>query len=139
GEFETAKKYCVEALRLSSQEEALLECMRGINRELIRMYEARLKEGSASERDILELGWCYLQNEEAGKGVQLLEGRTVGSGEEGEYHNLLSKCCFVERRYQDAAAEARRCISCIREEAAAREEEAAEEERGKETAKIPGR
>src|SRR5699024_3063290 len=98
-----------------------------------------LKEGSASERDILELGWCYLQNEEAGKGVQLLEGRTVGSGEEGEYHNLLSKCCFVERRYQDAAAEARRCISCIREEAAAREEEAAEEERGKETAKIPGR
>ena len=139
GEYETAKKYCVEALRLSSQEEALLECMRGINRELIRTYEERLEAGTASERDVLELGWCYLQNEEAEKGVKLLEGRTVGTGEQGEYHNLLSKCYFVERRYRDAAEEARRCVACIREEAAAREAQADLEKKGKEEAKIPGR
>lgn len=139
GEYEKAKTYCVEALRLSSQEEALLECMRGINRELIQIYGKRMGEGTASARDILELGWCYLQNEEAEKGTELLEGQTVGKEEEGEYHNLLSKCLFVERRYREAAEEARKCLTCIREEAAAREEKAPEEEKGRENVKIPGR
>ena len=151
GEYAPAKKYCVEALRLSSQEEALLECMRGINRELIQIYKGRMQGGTASGRDVLELGWCYLQNEEAGKGVELLKGWTAGREEIAEYHNLLSKCYFVERKYQAAAEEARKCIPCIEKEAKTRAEEkkkaAESEEAGaksdqaedKELARIPGR
>ena len=80
--------------------------MRGINRELIRLYQGRVADGTASDRDILELGWCYLQNEEAGKGLELLLGRAMGRAEAGEYHSLLSKCFFVERKYREAAKEA---------------------------------
>ena len=137
GEYEEAKKYCVEALRLSSQEEALLECMRGINRELIRLYQGRMADGTASDRDVLELGWCYLQNEEGKKGLELLLGRVMGRTEAGEYHNLLSKCFFVERKYREAAKEAETCIPCIEEEAAARDGQ--QEGASRERERIPGR
>ena len=139
GEFEKAKEYCVEALRISSQEEELVKCMHSVNRELIRIYEKKLQEGVASDKDVMELGWCYLQNEEAQKGVELLEGRTVETAKIAEHHNLLSKCYFVERQYQKAAEEAKKCIPCIEAEAAAREAEASEEEKGKEKGRIPGR
>ena len=132
GEYEKAKKYCVEALRLSSQEEVLLECMRGINRELIRIYEERLSAGTAENRDVLELGWCYLQNEEAEKGAVLLEERSMeNAAEAAEYHNLLSKCRFVECRYLEAAEEAEKSILCLEREG--------QTEEGQEGNRIPGR
>lgn len=132
GEYEKAKKYCVEALRLSSQEEVLLECMRGINRELIRIYEERLSAGTVENRDVLELGWCYLQNEEAEKGAALLEERSMeNAAEAAEYHNLLSKCSFVECRYLEAAEEAEKSILCLEREG--------QTEEGQEGNRIPGR
>lgn len=113
GEYETAKRYCVEALRLSSQEEQLLDCMRGINRELVRLYEDRLGKGEISGRGILELGWCYLQNEEPEKAVKLLQGKTVEEWETAEYHNLLSKCFFAEQEFKQAAEEAEKSVFCM--------------------------
>ncbi len=139
GNYEKAKEYCVEALRVSSQEEALMECMRGINQELMRMYEEQVEKGEISDDNVMELGWCYLQNEMAGKGIELLEGRIVDDKHSAEYHNLLSKCYFVENRFVDAAQEAKDCIPCIETEAKAREEDAKEGEEGKEQTKIPGR
>lgn len=142
GEYEKAKKYCVEALRLSSQEEVLLECMRGINRELIRLYRGKLANGEISGRGILDLGWCYLQNEEAEKGMELLKERSFEEAEEAEYHNLLSKCCFVEQRYQEAAKEALQSAFCMermeeKEKAVSAEPEQAEA--AEEKKRIPGR
>ena len=138
-EFEKAKDYCVEALRISAHEEALLDCMRSINQELMKLYESRMQAGEASEDDMMELGWCYLQNEQGVKGVELLEGRTVSARYCAEYHNLLAKCYFVENRFADAAKEARACIPAIEVEAEAREAEAKEKEKGNQKEKIPGR
>lgn len=138
-DYEKAKEYCVEALRISANEEVLLDCMRAINLELMRMYEERVSLGTASDDNVMELGWCYLQNEEGGKGVALLEGRTIADKHCAEFHNLLSKCYFVENRFADAVAEAKLCIPAIDREAAAREAEAKEEEKGKQQEKIPGR
>lgn len=139
GEYEKAKEYCVEALRVSSQEEALLECMRGINEELMRLYEGRVAKGEASNDDVMELGWCYLQNEEAQKGVDLLEGRSMEDKHIAEYHNLLSKCYFVVNRFQEAAEEAKKCIPCIQIEADARDAQAEEGKKGEQQERIPGR
>ncbi len=139
GEYEKAKKYCVEALRISSQEDALLECMHGINEELIKLYEDRLEKKEATDEDIMELGWCYLQNEMTGKGVSLLEGRAMEEKYCAEYHNLLSKCYFMEDRIREAAEEARECIPCIEREANARQAEADGDDGKKEQDKIPGR
>ena len=138
-DYEKAKEYCVEALRVCSTEDALLDCMRSINQELMHLYEGRVADQTASDDNVMELGWCYLQNEEGAKGITLLEGRTVADKHAAEYHNLLSKCYFVENRFADAVAQAKACIPAIVIEAAAREEEAKEEEKGKQQEKIPGR
>lgn len=138
-EYEKAKEYCVEALRVSSQEEALLECMHGINEELIRIYEERAVKGEISDDDLMELGWCYLQNEQPEKGVTLLEGRTVADKHAAELHNLRSKFYFVVNRFADAAEEAKKCIPLIEIEAKAREDEAEEDKKGEQQERIPGR
>ncbi len=134
-----AKEYCVEALRVSSQEEALLETMRDINQSLMKLYEERLEKEEISDDDVMELGWCYLQNDLFGKGVALLEGRTMGDSKKAEYYSLLSKCYLMEQQYQKAVDAARACIPCIQTEAEAREAEAEEEEKGKQLDRIPGR
>lgn len=139
GEHEKAKEYCVEALRISSQEEALLETMHDINQSLMKLYEERIEKGEASDEDLMELGWCYLQNDLSGKGVELLEGRTIGESRRAEYYSLLSKCYLMEQQYQKAVDAARACIPCIQAEAEAREAEAKEEDKGKQMERIPGR
>ena len=139
GDAVKAKEYCVEALRISSQEEALLETMHNINQSLMKLYEERIEKKEASDEDVMELGWCYLQNDLSGKGVELLEGRTVGESRKAEYYSLLSKCYLMEQQYQKAVDAARACIPCIETEAKAREEEAKEEDKGKQMERIPGR
>ena len=136
---EKAKEYCVEALRISSQEEALLEIMRDINQSLMTLYEERIGSGEASDDDVMELGWCYLQNDLSEKGVKLLEGRMVGESRRAEYYSLLSKCYLMEQQCQKAVDAARACIPCIEAEAQAREVEAKEEDKGKQLERIPGR
>lgn len=139
GEPERGKEYCVEAMRVSAQEEELLACMRELNTQLISLYEERLRTGQAEEKDILELGWCFLQNDRASEGAALLEGRSMSAVRRAEYHNLLSKCCFMMEQYERAVSEAKETLNHIEEEAAAREAEAKEEEKGKEREKIPAR
>lgn len=139
GEHEKAKEFCVEALRISSQEDALLETMHDINQSLMKLYEERIAKEEASDEDVMELGWCYLQNDLSGKGVALLEARTVGESRRAEYYSLLSKCYLMEQQYQEAVDAARACIPCIETEAKAREAEAKEEEKGKQLERIPGR
>ncbi len=139
GAHEKAKEYCVEALRVSSQEDALLETMRDINQSLMKLYEERVEKDEASEEDVMELGWCYLQNDLPGKGMELLEGRTMEEKRRAEYYSLLAKCYLMEQQYQKSVDAARACIPCIEAEAQARDAEASEEEKGKQLERIPGR
>ena len=139
GEPERGKEYCVEAMRVSTQEEELIACMRELNTQLISLYEERMSTGQAEEKDVIELGWCFLQNDQASKGAAILEGRSVSALRKAEYHNLLSKCYFLMEQYDGVISEAEKTLAHIEVEAEAREAEAKEEEKGKEKEKIPAR
>lgn len=139
GEYKKAKEYCVEALRVSSQEEALLECMRSINEKLMQLYEESAAKKEASEDDLMELGWCYLQNEVPEKGIALLEVLSVSDSYCAEYHNLLSKFYFVKNRFADALKEARACIPAVEKEARARDAKKEDSSKESQLEKIPGR
>lgn len=127
---EKAKEYCVEALRVSAQEEELLGWMREINHSLMEIYERRVQKGEASEEDVLELGWCYLQNDMGGKGVELLKNREISGKRRAESYNLLSKCYFTQAQYKESIDAGEQGIACSR---------ACEPEDEEEKAKIPGR
>lgn len=101
GEYETAKEYAIEALKVAC-DDSLNEAIRTINAHLLENFERQMREDPAALRPRLEAGWCYLQNDECDKALALLEGVAAGEADATEYHNLMGKLFCSEARYADA-------------------------------------
>lgn len=104
GEYRQAKK-CAEKVLSSGSDEAFMELLVKINREIEKELESRYRE-SGSWESALELGWCYLQDGRVSRGIRLaLKLKDILPAEkEAEYNGLLAKLYAEQAEYEDSIA-----------------------------------
>lgn len=99
GDYEKAKEYSIEAVKISSQDSELQDQIKKINLVLIEQYRERLTNDENDMKCRLELGWCYLQNEELIKGIILMNAGKPDESQQMEYHNLLGKLYYSNEQF----------------------------------------
>lgn len=124
GDYEKAKTHCVEALRVSSNEEELLNELTTINKILIDIYEKELDE----QKELLfkrhlEMAWCYLQNHLAEEGISHLSDRQPDIENAAEFHSVLGRLYYMKKDYYETVEQAKQWIEAIEEEEKKEEEE----------------
>lgn len=122
GEMEKAKSYTIEALdggtASGNRDPETTEQLRNINGELIKQYRKSLEENPDNMKAVLELGWCYLQNERLTDGLALLAGRIPDEEFREEYYNLMGKIYFANEQLERAKEYIGIWMECLEQQAA---------------------
>jgi len=98
--FEEAKTKSVNFLDKYGNVDIVIGYLQIANKNLIGQYEESYKKGD--KESLLELGWCYFQNEEFEKCISLLETYEPDSESEFEYCNLKGRCLLANENYEKA-------------------------------------
>lgn len=104
-EYYRAKKIGEDMLELEMGTPRLYELLEQLNISLIECYEKALSEQeniyNLSHQEIVyELGWCYLQNQQSDKGLQLMKNVTPEEMSEYEYYNLYGRLLLEAEQYE---------------------------------------
>lgn len=108
GQYREAKK-CAEKVLAAGSDDAFMELLVKINRELEKGLEADYRENKGWKSG-LELCWCYLQDGKIARGIRLaleLE-KLLPPEKEAEYYGLMAKLYVEEAQYEEAIAMTRR-------------------------------
>lgn len=103
-QYREAKK-CAEKVLAAGSDEAFMELLGKVNKEIEVELETRYRESREWEA-ALELCWCYLQDGKVSRGIQLaltLE-KLLPPEKEAEYNGLLSKLYVEQAEYEDSLA-----------------------------------
>lgn len=115
-EYEKAKEYCINAIK-SGHDPEVEELLRKINLCIMDQFRSKLKEDENDMRARLELGWCYLQNEEYTQGIALMTAVSPKDDEnKGEYHNLLGKLYYAQNLPDKSEIHLKQWIECLEQE-----------------------
>lgn len=114
-EYEKAKEHCIEAIKVSHDPE-LDGMLRDINTCIMDGFREKLQADPDDMRARLELGWCYLQNEEYTKGIALVTAKEPDEATESEYHNLLGKLYYAKELPEKAEEHVKLWIQCLEKE-----------------------
>lgn len=124
-EYKKAKKHIEAAIAMlgNGQEPELVEDMKAINECLIEEYETTEKKDELDFKQHLSVGWCYLQNYLAERGIAQLEKQNPPKEHEAEYYSLLSRLYQMAEQYDKSIEHAKHWKSCIEQETPETEEE----------------
>jgi len=98
--FEDAKTYSVNFLDKYGNVDLVINYLQTANKNLIQQYEKKSEQGDIES--LLELGWCYFQNEEFEKCISLLDTYVPDKENEFEYCNLKGRCLLANEKYDKA-------------------------------------
>lgn len=84
---------------------------------LVQLERKRKEAGTREELDeiLLEMAWCYYQEEKTEKTMELLEAITPGEDTYYDYHNLKARVLTSQERHAEAIPELRLWLSMILE------------------------
>ncbi|MDE6434850.1 MAG: tetratricopeptide repeat protein [Lachnospiraceae bacterium] len=128
GNPEDAKELVEDILEERVQDVECMQLLDEINEELVKTYESALsekedmipEEDSKEEKDgetvrelSFKLGWCYYQQKEFEKGIQLLDG--LDEGEDYDYINLRCRLYLANENYEVAYPLTKKWLQLIEE------------------------
>lgn len=125
GEYNKAKDHCIEAIKAGHDPE-LDDMLREINLCIMDGFRNKIQENPSDIRTRLELGWCYLQNEDYTRGIALMNNAEPDEATEGEYHNLLGKLYFAQDLPDKSEEHLKRWLACLEQENPETEKEKAD-------------
>ncbi len=114
-EWTTAKE-CINVILAYPLDEEGKELVNGVNAGLSRALEEKLAQNPADLKARMDLGWCYLQDEEPEKAMELMEHITPDAASEKDYANLMGKVFYYGKRYDRAVPLIGRWISLLTEQ-----------------------
>lgn len=100
GEYQNAKETVLDVLEIAKNDEQARQLMEQINEKLIHAYLDKGDELTA--RECIELGWCYLQNEQYDKAIGLVEAMTPPEELLTEYNNLAGRVYLYVQQEEKA-------------------------------------
>ncbi len=114
-EYIQAKKY-VEHILQAGDDEATEELAHEINDELIQYYEELIQtKYNENFETSIELGWCYLQNDEFKKAISVLENLSPSKKQEHDYFNLYSRALYQDKQFEKAIPYLKRYFEILSE------------------------
>ena len=84
------------------------------NASLITQYEERVEQGECDDKLLFELSWCYLQNDQNEKSVELIDRMDKANLEPYEYYNLSSQAFLSTERYEEAFEDSKALVEVVR-------------------------
>lgn len=115
GDSKKAKE-CAEHIISAGFDDEFRQLLKNINKKIEEELEQKVKEENRSE-DVIELGWCYLQDGKYTRGISLvlkIKDRVPEDREE-EYLGLLAKLYREAAMYEEAVAAAKKWQKCLEE------------------------
>lgn len=112
----TAAKECVNVLLsypLDDEGKALVD---SINAGLEGSLAERLAQAPDDLKAKMDLGWCYLQDDEPKKAMELMKDVTPAPHQEKDFVNLMGKVYFYGKQYDKAVPLIRRWIELLTEQ-----------------------
>lgn len=100
GRYQEAKEMVLDLLEISKNDEQAQQLMMRINEHLIADYLAR--EHDLTDKEWIELGWCYLQNEQYDKAAAIVESMTDAETVRAEYNNLAGRVYLYMQQEEKA-------------------------------------
>ncbi|MCI9589079.1 MAG: tetratricopeptide repeat protein [Lachnospiraceae bacterium] len=106
GSLEKAKEYAIEAIDggtvAGNREPEVMEMLQTINQALIERHRQAMEGEPSNFKHVLELGWCYLQNDRIQDALSLLVNRLPDKENAEEYHNLMGKLYYTNQQWERA-------------------------------------
>ncbi len=106
GNLEKAKEYAIEAIDGGSvagnREPEVMEMLKTINQSLIERHRQAMEAEPSDYKHVLELGWCYLQNDRIQDALALLVNNLPDDENAEEYHNLMGKLYYTNQQTERA-------------------------------------
>ena len=113
GDPENAKEQVEAVLEDRVQDTECLVLLDRINEVLVKKYTELLTAEDKNRDIVIKLGWCYYQQKEFDKGIQLLDG--IPEGEDYDYVNLRCRLYLANENYAEAFPYARKWLAMIEE------------------------
>ncbi|MDE7223990.1 MAG: tetratricopeptide repeat protein, partial [Acetatifactor sp.] len=128
GDDHRAKK-CAEEVLIRGYDDSFYQLLKEINAGLERELEEKIESHSSPE-DILELGWCYLQDERFSVGIRKVKviENEVPQGRWEEYLGLMAKLYREAAQYEDCIRYAKQWREALEKRIPTQEGEAREKD-----------
>lgn len=114
GLYDKAKECCKNALETGYSDDSLQEDLKKINDKLIEKYETNQDEVEFKKH--LEIGWCYLQNQYAKRGIKIFQDKVPPKENRAEYNSLMSRFYMVAQKWDKMIEYGELWLKAIREE-----------------------
>ena len=105
-QYHEAKEYAYEILHNSSENPMLMaqtaELLKSWNEQLILQREATYAENPADFNNMIELTWCYIQNERVEDAMALANKIDPNYEDVYAYHNLMGKLYYNTNKFAEA-------------------------------------
>lgn len=105
-QYHEAKEYAYEIIHACGENPILMEqltqLMKSWNEQLIRQREAAYTETPEDVNNVIELAWCYAQNDRAEDAMALAQKIDPNYEDAFSYHNLMSKLYHNTGKYAEA-------------------------------------
>lgn len=118
GELAKAKELLYEVMHVSGDDpvamDQIREQLRLWNTDLIARYETLLQEDPADSAAAIELAWCYLQNEQPDRAMEVADSIDRDAADPFDYHNLYGKLYHSMQMYAESAAHMEKVVDILR-------------------------
>ncbi len=105
-EYWQAKEYLLELLDVEPSDEQVADQLRQVNDQLMLVYQEKLAGEAYDEdqmfEDRMQLSWCYFQNEEPKRAIELLQDMSPNEKQEYDYYNLFGRVLYRDNQFEEA-------------------------------------
>lgn len=101
-EYESAKEHCLDLMDTEFRSQELNHILDEINEFLAPEYEAYIKENSADCAKIIDLGWCYFQQQRFKEVNELIAKHEKDEYDHYDYVNLVGRNNLAMDQYDKA-------------------------------------
>lgn len=116
-EYSLSKEYLLDLLDVEPNDQQVADQLRLVNDQLILVYQEKLsgEEYDPDEmfEDRMQLSWCYFQNEEPKKAIELLKNMVPEGDQEYDYYNLYGRVLYRDEQFTEAYPRLKRWYEII--------------------------
>ncbi len=111
--YKKAKDKIYKLIHEFGSSDELEKVIEDINEKYVPQLQQQLKENTEDQELLIELGWCYLQQEKLAECATLLGSFTPTDQYIGDYYNLSGKSALANKDYRGALPRLKKWLEAI--------------------------
>lgn len=102
GQYIRANELLRELMRMDPHNGAAEEWLNKSNEKLVNVLEQQVKQGTAEDAELLDLGWCYFEREDYESALRVLKQIEAVEKHEAAFYNLAGRTYLFLEEYERA-------------------------------------